>query len=139
MEDWAKLALIAAIFIAIRDIISYDVIKRLNYIDYLFYANIIVSIGLIIYITLNDVKINKVNTSDLLVILIRIAIVYIITEPSMFYSIKTALYPGYAKAIINLNTIFVLLLSIVFLKIECSLEKVLGILIVTYGSYLVIK
>ena len=78
MEDWAKLALIAAIFIAIRDIISYDVIKRLNYIDYLFYANIIVSIGLIIYITLNDVKINKVNTSDLLVILIRIAIVYII-------------------------------------------------------------
>ena len=57
----------------------------------------------------------------------------------MFYSIKTALNPGYAKAIINLNTIFVLLLSIVFLKIECSLEKVLGILIVTYGSYLVIK
>ena len=139
MEEWAKLALIAAIFIAIRDIISYDVIKRLNYIDYLFYANIIVSIGLIIYITFNDVKINKINTSDLLIILIRIGIVYMITEPSMFYSIKTALHPGYAKAIINLNTVFVLLLSIVFLNIECSLEKVLGILIVTYGSYLVIK
>lgn len=139
MEEWAKLALIAAIFIAIRDIISYDVIKRLNYIDYLFYANIIVSIGLIIYITFNDVKINKVKTNDLLIILIRIGIVYIITEPSMFYSIKTASNPGYAKAIINLNTVFVLLLSIVFLNIECSLEKVLGILIVTYGSYLVIK
>lgn len=139
MEDWAKYALIAAIFIAIRDIISYDVVKRLNYIDYLFYANMIVSVGLLIYISLNDVKINKINTKDFFVIFIRLIIVYMITEPSMFYSIKTALNPGYAKAIINLNTIFVLLLSILFLKLDCSLEKIAGVIIVSYGSYLVIK
>ena len=42
-------------------------------------------------------KINKINTMIFFVIFITSIIVYTIICPSMFYSIKTALNPGYEK------------------------------------------
>ena len=35
MKEWVIYALIAAVFISIRDIISYDLIKNVSYINYI--------------------------------------------------------------------------------------------------------
>ena len=47
MEIWLYYALMAAIFISIRDIISLDFIKRYDYIQYMVIANILIFIGTI--------------------------------------------------------------------------------------------
>ena len=102
-------ALMAAIFISIRDIISLDFIKRYDYIQYMVIANILIFIGTMLYVFATDFKIQKPKLNDFIVILIRLLIVYLIIDPSIYNSIKNCENPGYAKSIISLNTLFVFL------------------------------
>ena len=89
MKEWVMYGLIAALFISIRDIFSKDLINRYDYIDYIIYANIILFIGTILYIYFTNYEFKKLpNKKDLLIIIVRIFIVYLIIEPSIFYSIK---------------------------------------------------
>ena len=81
MQVWVTYALLAAVFISIRDIISLDFIKRYDYIQYMVLANIIIFIGTMIYVHVTDFKIKKPNMNDLFIILIRLAIVYFIIDP----------------------------------------------------------
>ena len=77
-------------------------------------ANFIIFIGTIIYIvvTKKDItKIQKPNVKEFIVILIRLLIVYLIVEPCIFNSLKYCDNPGYAKSVINLNTLFLLILA----------------------------
>lgn len=135
MEKWMIYGMIAAMFIAIRDIFSNDLINRYDYTEYVIYANIIVFIFTIIYILAFNVTLKKPNYSDLFVIIIRLLIVYLIIEPCIFYSIKYCNNPGYAKSIINLNTLFVFILGILFFKAEINMKKTMGILMILGGSY----
>ena len=127
--------MIAAIFIAIRDIFSNDLINRYEYIDYIVWANIILFIATLFYIYLYDIQLEVPKRKDLFIILLRLFIVYMIIEPSIFYSIKYCDNPGYAKSIINLNTLFVFILAIFFLKAKIDKKKILGILLIFTGSY----
>ena len=103
METWLFYALLAAVFISIRDVISLDFIKRYDYIQYMVIANIIIFIGTMGYVFTSGIKIQKPNLKDFLIILIRILIVYLIIDPSVYNSIKNCDNPGYAKSIISLN------------------------------------
>ena len=127
--------MIAAMFIAIRDIFSNDLINRYDYTEYVIYANIIVFIFTIIYILMFNVPLKKPNYNDLFVIIIRLFIVYLIIEPCIFYSIKYCKNPGYAKSIINLNTLFVFILAILFFNAEINMKRMFGILMILSGSY----
>ena len=127
--------MIAAIFIAIRDIFSNDLINRYEYVDYIVWANIIIFIATLFYIYLYDIQLEVPERKDLFIILLRLFIVYMIIEPSIFYSIKYCDNPGYAKSIINLNTLFVFILAIFFLKAKIDKKKILGILLIFTGSY----
>ena len=102
MEAWLFYALMAAIFISIRDAISLDFIKRYDYIQYMVIANIIIFIGTILYVYSSGLKIKKPNLKDSFIILIRLFIVYLIIDPSIYNSIKNCDNPGYAKSIISL-------------------------------------
>ncbi len=135
MERWVFYGLLAAIFISIRDIISLDFIKRYDYIQYIVVANIILFIGTIMFIVLTDFKIKKPKMNDLGIIIIRILILYLIIEPSIYNSIKDCDNPGYAKSIISLNTLFVFILATIIYKSELSKKKILGILLILSGSY----
>ena len=53
MKEWVIYALIAALFIAVRDVISLDLIKRMNYTNYIIIANIIIFIATMIYLNIN--------------------------------------------------------------------------------------
>ncbi len=140
MEKWLPFAVLAAIFIAVRDFISKDIITKYNYKDYIILANFIIFIGTIIYIvvTKKDItKIQKPNAKELIVILIRLLIVYLIVEPCIFNSLKYCDNPGYAKSVINLNTLFLLILALVFYKTEINKKKILGVLLLVGGTYFV--
>lgn len=135
MEKWMIYGIIAAIFIAIRDIFSNDLINRYEYIDYIIWANLIIFVATIIYIYFYNIKLEVPERKDLFIILLRLAIVYMIIEPSIFYSIKYCDNPGYAKSIISLNTLFVFILAMFFLKAKIDNKKILGILLIFSGSY----
>jgi uncharacterized membrane protein len=140
MESWIPYAFAAAIFIAIRDFISRDIIKKYNYTEYVIIANIIIFIGTIIYLvaTKTDIrKIKKPNWSELGIILLRLFIVYMIVDPCIFNSLKLCDNPGYAKSIINLNTLFLLVLAFMFYKTEFNMKKSIGVVIILVGTYLI--
>ena len=135
MEKWMIYALIAAIFISIRDIFSKDLINRYEYIEYIIYANILIFIATIFYIYMNNVKLKMPSKNDLFIIILRLIIIYMIIEPSIFYSMKYCDNPGYAKSIINLNTLFVSILAILFLNVKMDRQKLLGVFLIITGSY----
>ena len=139
MERWLYYALLAAIFISIRDLVSLDFIKRYDYIQYMMIANIIIFIGTIIYIYTSGIKIKKPNLNDFFIILLRLMIVYFIIDPSIYNSIKNCDNPGYAKSIIGLNTLFVFLLTAFIYKSKIDNKKIGGIILMIGGSYLVMR
>ena len=138
MEKWMIYGLIAAIFISLRDVFSKDLINRYEYVEYVLYANLMIFIGTILYIYFFNISFNnlkKPNKKDLFIIFLRILVIYLIIEPSIFYSLKYCDNVSYAKSIINLNTLFVFLLSVYFLKSELNGLKFLGIVLIFLGSY----
>lgn len=139
MKEWIIYALVAALFIAIRDIISLDLIKRMNYTNYIIIANIIIFIATMIYLNISNYKVEKPNLKDMGIIVLRLIIVFLIIEPSIFRAFKGSTNPGYAKSIINLNTLFVFILALIFLKADFTFEKLAGIFIILIGGYLIMK
>ena len=139
MQVWVIYALLAAIFISIRDIISLDFIKRYDYIQYMVLANIIIFIGTMIYVYATDFKIKKPNLNDLFIILVRLMIVYFIIDPSIYNSIKNCDNPGYAKSIISLNTLFIFFLVTLVYKSEINMTKIGGIILMLLGSYFLVE
>lgn len=127
--------LLAAIFISLRDIFSADIINKYEYIDYIIVANIIVFIGTIFYILVTKKKVVIPEKKDFIVIFLRLLVVYLIIEPCIFNSMKFCKNPGYAKSVINLNTLFVFVLAVFFLKAEFDKQKILGIILITSGAY----
>ncbi len=138
MEVWLMHALMAAIFISIRDIISLDFIKRYDYIQYMVIANIIIFIGTMLYVFATDFKIQKPKLNDFIVILIRLLIVYLIIDPSIYNSIKNCENPGYAKSIISLNTLFVFFVATIIYKSKVDTKKIAGIIMMLAGSYFLV-
>ena len=138
MEVWLMYALMAAIFISIRDIISLDFIKRYDYIQYMVIANILIFIGTMLYIFATDFKIQKPKLNDFIVILMRILIVYLIIDPSIYNSIKNCENPGYAKSIISLNTLFVFFVATIIYKSKVDTRKIAGIIMMLAGSYFLV-
>lgn len=140
MEQWIPYALIAAIFIAIRDFISKDIFQRYDYSDYVIIANIIIFIGTIVYIIYSKKDITKIrhpNFTELLTIIIRLFIIYVIIDPCIFNSLKLCDNPGYAKSVINLNTLFLLVLALIFYKTEFNMKKTLGVMVILLGTYFI--
>lgn len=127
--------LLAAIFISLRDIFSADIINKYEYIDYIIVANITVFIGTIFYILVTKKKVVIPEKKDFIVIFLRLLVVYLIIEPCIFNSMKFCKNPGYAKSIINLNTLFVFVLAVFFLKADFDKQKILGVMLVTGGAY----
>ena len=139
MDDWKYYALVAAIFISIRDIMSKGLFERMDYVNYIVIANILVFIVTMVYLGVTKHKIKKPNLKDFGIIVLRLLIVFLIVEPSVFYSLKNADNAGYAKSIININTLFVFILGVIFLKADFTYEKLMGIFIILFGGYILLK
>ena len=139
MESWVYYAILAAVFIAIRDVFGKRISQRYSFIQYLGYASIIVAVCTWIYIFVADVKMKPLNMEYLGLILIRLLIVYMIIEPSLYFCINNCKNLGEASAIINMNVLFAFIISCYLYKTPIDIRKILGILLVIGGSYFIVQ
>ena len=137
MKTWFMYALIAAIFIGVKDIMTKDLAKRYYYIEYILIANIMVFILTLIYIFTMRPTLKKPDIKDGFYILIRLCIIFLIIEPCMFLAIKSCDNPGYAKSIINLNTLVAFVLGLFILKTELNYKSMIGIGLIVGGTFLI--
>ena len=129
-----KYALAAAFFIAVRDIFSSKIARKYNYIDYIIHANIFVFIITMLYVLFTKRKIKVIdNYNDILLIILRLFIVYLIVEPCIFNSFKNTNNPSKSVSIINLNILILLFLTVIFLKQKVSFKQFIGVLIIFIG------
>ena len=136
MELWMKYALVAAVFIAIRDVFSSKIARKYNYIDYIVHANIFVFLGTMAYVIFTKKKIKIIdNYSDLLTIVLRLFIVYLIVEPCIYNSFKNTSNPSKASTVINLNMFILFLITIIFLKKKIDFKQFLGIVLILGGFF----
>jgi uncharacterized membrane protein len=137
MELWMKYALVAAFFIAVRDIFSSEIVRKYNYIDYIIHANIFVFIVTMIYVLLTKRKIKMIdNYNDIILIILRLFIIFIIIEPCIFNSFKNSDNPSKSVSIINLNILILLIITVLFMNKKIDKKHIIGILIMFMGIYL---
>ena len=136
MELWMKYALVAAVFIAIRDVFSSKIARKYNYIDYIIHANILVFLGTMVYVIFTKKKIKIIdNYSDLFTIILRLFIVYLIVEPCIYNSFKNTNNPSKASTVINLNIVVLFLITIVFLNKKIDFKQFMGIVLILGGFF----
>ena len=83
-------------------------------------------------------RVNLIHQEDLWKYGIVAAISVIIISPCQIMSIKGSKNPGQAKAVVNLNTLFLFFLSIYFIKSEkITMKKIMGIVLTVGGIFLV--
>ena len=136
MELWMKYALVAAVFIAIRDVFSSKIARKYNYIDYIVHANILVFLGTMAYVIFTKKKIKIIdNYNDLFTIVLRLFIVYLIVEPCIYNSFKNTNNPSKASTVINLNMFILFLITIIFLNKKINFKQFLGIVLILGGFF----
>jgi len=139
MELWMKYALVAAVFIAIRDIFSSKIARKYNYIDYIVHANIFVFLGTMAYVIFTKKKIKIIdNYSDLFTIVLRLFIVYLIVEPCIYNSFKNTNNPSKASTIINLNMFILFIITILFFNKKLEFKQFIGIILI-FGGFFCIR
>ena len=137
MELWMKYALVAAFFIAVRDLFSSKIARKYNYIDYIIHANIFVFIITMVYVLFTKRKIKLIdNYKDIFLMILRLFIIYLIVEPCIFNSFKNSDNPSKSVSVINLNILILLILTVLFLNQKISIKHVIGVLVIFGGLYL---
>ena len=133
-----KYALVAAIFIAVRDVFSSKIARKYNYIDYIVHANVFVFIATMFYVLFTKKKIKVITDyNDLFIILLKLLIIYIIIEPCIFNAFKNSDNPSKPASIISLNLFILLIITVIFLKQKMNLKQYMGILVIMGGEYLI--
>ena len=137
MQQWFLYALIAAVFIGVKDMMTKNLTKKFSYIEYIIIANIFIFIITMIYIFTMKPKLKRPNVKDGLFIFLRILIVLLIIEPCIFMALKHCDNPGYAKSIINLNTLVAFVLGLFILRNDFEVKNVIGIGLIVGGTLLI--
>jgi len=137
MKTWMKYALVAAVFLSVKNIISKKLSDKYKYKDYLIYAISFSFIGIWSYVFITGYTPKKIENNDILMILFRVVIVYAIIDPSIYSAFKNCTNPGEASSIINIETVLTFGLSVIFLNSKCDLKSVGGILLMLTGAIVI--
>ena len=133
-----KYALVAAIFIAVRDVFSSKIARKYNYIDYIVHANVFVFIATMFYVLFTKKKIKVITDyNDLFIILLKLLIIYIIIEPCIFNAFKNSENPSKPASIISLNILLLVIITVIFFKQKITFKQFMGIIIIMGGLYLI--
>ena len=138
MEDWVKYALIAAVFISVKNMIGKHLSSKYKYVDYLVYAITLSFILIWTYVLFSGHKIAKVEKTDFFVILARVFIVYLLIDPSIYKAFQTCgNNPGKPMCIVNMEVILTFILSMIFLNAKLEGKVVIGVILMLTGGYLI--
>jgi len=137
MELWVQYALIAAVFLSVKNMISKHLSDKYKYIDYLVYAISFSFIGVWLYVFATGYKPNKIENNDIIIILFRILIVFAIIDPAIYKSFQNCSNPGKPSCIINTEVILTFILSAIFLKSKVEPKSIIGMILMIGGGYMV--
>jgi uncharacterized membrane protein len=137
MELWIQYALIAAVFLSVKNMISKHLSDKYKYIDYLVYAISFSFIGVWSYVFATGYKPNKIENKDIIIILFRILIVFAVIDPAIYKAFKSCANPGKASCIINMEVILTFILSVVFLNTKIESTSIIGMIMILGGGYMV--
>lgn len=142
METWIFYGLVAAFFIAARDLFTKTFMSKYTITEHLVYYYTITGLFILLYAAVKKKYFNEdfkiIDKEDIWKYVCIGAISAIIISPCQLLSLKECNNPSKSKAIINLNTIFVFFMSLLFIKSERFTSKVLiGIVFTSIGIYLI--
>tara|TARA_Y100000992_G_C21131239_1_gene426687 strand:+ start:29 stop:451 length:423 start_codon:yes stop_codon:yes gene_type:complete len=137
MDVWIKYALIAAVFIAVRDFLLKNISNKYSYTDYLIYAITISFILIWGYVLTTGYKPKEIKKNDIFIILIRILVVYLIVDPSIFNALKNSSNVGEVSALLNINIVIAFIISIILLKHKVDYKSILGIIFIIVGGCII--
>lgn len=137
MDLWIQYSLIAAVFIAIKNVLSKTISGKYEYIDYIIYSVSISFIGIWSYVLFTGHKPVKVDNNDILLIIFRIAMVFLIIDPSIYQAYRNCKNPAQASSIINLDIVVTFVLSVMFLNNNCDKNSMIGLGFITTGAYII--
>ena len=133
MELWVKYALLAGIFIAVKDFLMKNITNKYTYIDYLIYAITISFILIWSYVLFTQHKPKPIDKQGLGVILIRILVIYLIIDPSIFKALKNTNRVGEVSALLNVSIIVAFILGIFLLNTKIDKQSLLGVALIIGG------
>ena len=137
MDIWVQYALVAAVFLSIKNMISKHLSGKYEYIDYLVYAISFSFIGIWTYVIISGHKPAKIEGDDILVILFRILIVYAIIDPSIYKAFQSCSNPAKASCVITIEVVITFILSVVFLKSNIEPKSIIGMILMLGGGYVI--
>jgi uncharacterized membrane protein len=142
METWIFYGLVAAFFIATRDMFTKNFTKKYSITEHLVYYYTLTGLFVLLYAYFKNTYYNEpfkmIETDDIWKYVIIAAISAIIISPCQLLSLKECSNPGKSKAIVNLNTVFVFFMSLFFIKSQKFTMKVfIGIIFTAVGIYLI--
>lgn len=137
MELWVSYAILAAVFISIRDIFQKKITDRFSYIEYIGYATLLTTAGVWSYIFANNISLKPLDMSNLLLIVIRVSIAYLIIEPALFNCFKMCKNTGEAASIVSMNVLFAFILSLFIFNATFDIKRLCGIIFILMGAYFI--
>lgn len=142
METWIFYGLVAAFFIATRDMFTKNFTKKYSITEHLVYYYTLTGLFVLLYAYFKNTYYNEqfkmIEKDDIWKYVIIAAISAIIISPCQLLSLKECSNPGKSKAIVNLNTVFVFFMSLFFIKSQKFTMKVfIGIIFTAIGIYLI--
>lgn len=137
MDLWVQYALVAALFLSVKNMISKHLSEKYKYTDYLIYAITLSFIAVWFYVFATGYKPGKIETGDIGIILFRLLIVYAIIDPAIYKAFKACSNPGKASCIINLEVILTFILSVIFLRSEIEPRSIIGMIVMIVGGFMV--
>ena len=142
MEMWFVYGLIAAVLIAATDMFTrkftdkYTITEHL--LHYYFLCGIFIGLYAIYKKYVAKERVNLIHKDDLWKYGLVAAVSVIIISPCQVMSIRGSKNPGQAKAVVNLNTLFLFFMSMYFIKSEkITVKKIIGIIATVGGIYLI--
>ena len=143
MEAWIIYALVAAVLIACRDIFTKEYSKKYSATEHVLYYYALSGVIVISYALyqkyIRGETIRCIEKNDLWKYVIVAIISVVLITPCQALSLKKCDNPGKSKAIVNLNTIFAFLISIILIRgVKMNLRAFFGIGLTMLGVYFVI-
>jgi len=137
MELWVQYALVAALFLSVKNMINKHLSHKYSYIDYLIYAITFSFVGVWLYVFATGYKPGKIENNDIVIILFRIIIVYAIIDPAIYKAFKACSNPGKASCIITIEVILTFILSVIFLRSKIESRSIMGMILMLTGGYVI--
>ena len=120
MESWLLYALVAALLIAIRSVFTVKFTEKYSVTEHLLHYYLICGFFILIYASYKKFyvkeRVSLVESEDLWKYILVAGMSAIIISPCQILSLQKCKNPAQSSAIINLNTIFLFFMSLLYIK-----------------------